>query len=237
MTSESVLWTVVSVLGLLVIVLTLLVVGLLRRAAPILERAERLLAGGVAGGPTVLEGLPIGSPVDPFVVDDLSGRPTVASDVLAGPRTVILLLSTHCEPCRGLSQEMVGQDWATSATRLVVIQSVETGADPLPVCADAETYIQGASQEASVAFGSNITPHAFVVDARATVLAKAIPESLAQLRTLAKDLGTPSTVNANGRVENSHHDHAHPETSIPEVSFLPPAETASSLSRRPNQTR
>lgn len=235
MTIEAALWTVITVLSVLVIVLTLLVVGLLRRAAPVLERAEHLLAAGATTGANVLEGLLVGKRVGPFVVNDVAGRPAVAGDILTGPRTLVVLLSTHCEPCRHLSQQMSSEAWATPAARLVVIQSVEPGANPLPVGADAQLYVQGAGQEASAAFGSNITPHAFVVDRDATVLAKAIPESLTQLRVLATQLAAPVAVTT--RESDGHHHHARSETSGLEAPLRTPQEAASGLSPRPTQMR
>lgn len=231
------LWTVVTVLSVLVILLAVLVVGLLRRAAPILERAEQLLAAGATGGANVLEGLPTGSQFAPFVVHDVAGRPAVASDILAAPRTLVLLLSTHCEPCRSLSQEMGNQIWNTPAAQLVVIQTVDSDADPLPVCSDAQTYIQGAGQEASTAFGSNITPHAFVLDSHATVLAKAVPESLNHLRALATHLETTPTSTINNDGPRPNHNHAHEATFTLQIPPSTPAEKASDTSRQPTRMR
>lgn len=235
MTTATALWAVVSVLAIVVIVLAVLVVGLLRRAAPILERAEHLLAAGTTSGANVLEGLTAGARVDPFVVSDQTGRSMVAGDVLAGPRTLVLLLSTHCEPCQALSQEMTGRSWDTPAARLVVIETLEPGASPLPVCSDADLYVQGPGQEASAAFGSNITPHAFVVDEHATVLAKAIPESLNQLRTLATYLDARGEADTH-EVGGSHH-HAHQETFSVQASRPTPEEAAPVLSNQPTRTR
>lgn len=228
MSTEGVLWAVVSVLTVLVIVLGVLVLGLLRRAAPILERAEHLLAAGTTSGANVLEGLPVGSQIDPFAISDQTGRSVVASDILAGPRTLVLLLSTHCEPCQAWSQEMTRQAWDTSAARLVVIETLEPGANPLPVCSDAYLYVQGPGQEASAAFRSNITPHAFVVDEHATVLAKAIPESLNQLRTLATHLDASARADTH-EVGGTHH-HAHQETFSVQASRTTPEEAGPVLS-------
>lgn len=182
MTSQDALWTVVTVLALLVLILTLLVIGLLRRATPVLERAERLLAAGGSAG--ALEGLPVGALVDSFVVD-AADRQVPSTDVLTSPLSTVLFLSTHCEPCQRLSAEMAGRHWDNPSAPLVVVQSVDRGSDPLPVVADAVMYTQGESQPVSAAFGTNISPHAFVVESNGTVVAKVVPESLTQLWQVA----------------------------------------------------
>lgn len=139
MTSQAALWAVVSVLGVLVIVLTIMVVGLLRRAAPILERAEQLLSAGATSGANVLEGLAVGAKVEPFVAADRAGDRAVGHQILGGEtRALVVLLSTHCDPCLTLSRQMTNENWGMLESRLVVIQSIEPGASPLPVCPDAE---------------------------------------------------------------------------------------------------
>lgn len=235
MTTETALWAVVAVLTAVVIVLAVLVLGLLRRAAPILERAEHLLAAGTTSGANVLEGLPAGARVDPFVISDQTGRSAVSSEILAGPRTLVLLLSTHCEPCQALSQEMTGQAWDIAAARLVVIESLEPGVEPLSVCSDASLYVQGTGQEASAAFRSNITPHAFVVDENATVLAKVIPESLNQLRALATHLHAPAEAGTH-EIAGPHH-HAQQKPFSVQAAHPTPEEAAPALSSQPTRTR
>lgn len=205
------LWTLVVLLCVVVAVLAFTVTGLMRRVLPALERAETLLAAGGAGA---LEGLVEGSVVPAFTAYDTSGRAVASAEVIGSGYTVAVFMSSHCEPCQELSVQMAGRAWGVPGARILALQTVEGAAEPLPVFDDATLLIQGPDKDASRAFASNMSPHAFLLDGDGVVLRRVVPESLADLRAMVP---APTQHLGNGQVGLDQISLVEPRSAAPSI--------------------
>lgn len=171
-----------------VVLLAVLTLGLLRRLAPALEQAERVAAMG-----RVMDdlGLPEGSPVPAFDVVDGAGRAVPFSDV-GPPDRVVLFVDADCPACGAVTTALARHP-RPDALPLVVVAGSGTPPDHyaglraagFPVLAQPD----GA---ATAAFRQRAFPAAFAV-AGGTVVAAAIPGSVADLERLAAALPTSHT--------------------------------------------
>jgi len=187
-------WLVAFVmLWILVLILAALVTGILLRIETILKRTEaRLSVAGESHG----AGLASGETVPSFKTRT-SGGELVTSDVLLfGAPSLFLFVGTDCPPCQRLVSDLESDGW-NLATRLLLVTSGEEGTQEwlqnippgVPVIFDAE-------REVNRAFATDITPHAFLIEA-GKVIAKSIPGSLAALH------GWAVSHSADGEVVNS----------------------------------
>jgi len=176
-------------LWLLVLVLAFLHLGLLRRILPVLEAAERHGHGGLPG----LGGLPAGTPLPDFELETEAGDPVHVRD-LRDRQAVWLLASPGCAPCEALAAELREAGEAALGVPLVTISDVSDTGRTLGLPPGVTTLFQreGAAAEA---LRTDATPHALAVDTRGVVVATTTPNTLDDLRALARRLteggGTP----------------------------------------------
>lgn len=178
----SAAWIVAYVaLSVLVLLVGLLVLGTLRRLAPLLERTEARLAD-VAHDLTP-QGLAPGEAVPPFEVKRHDGSTFTDAD-LRGASSLVLFLGVDCRACERLIDDVERSRVPDLGVPVVVATASADQARKLATDPRVEVLIQR-GRELSRAFESNVTPHAFVVDARGIVLASGTPNDWERLRLLA----------------------------------------------------
>lgn len=169
------------VLSALVLALAVIVLGLLRRFSEALERVEQ--AAGHGGAHEL--GLRPGQQMTPVQVHTADGH-EVALPVPDAPRTVVVLLEPDCAPCGTVMGQLLESGWPPSAPPLYVV---------LPDHPDSRVFAAGHSPGVGVgyqrdrlvssAFGTNVSPVAYVVDGSGRVLAADVPAGVASLVELA----------------------------------------------------
>lgn len=167
------LWALVMVLGVLVL-------GTLRRLAPVLERAD--LSRSDAAELVSPGGLPIGATVPEFSVFRADRAPFTEKS-LEGSKTIVLFLSSSCQPCERLVADLRDGDVPDLGVALVVVTDDPDHADALDRAADVTVLAQDDRSLAHV-FESKATPHAFVVDEARRVVATGTPNDWGGLRQL-----------------------------------------------------
>ena len=170
------------VLWLLVLALAFLQLGLLRRILPVLEAAERHGHGGRFG----LGGLAPGTPLPDFEVETEAGDPVHTRD-LRDRQAVWLLASPGCAPCEVLAAELREAGGAALGVPLVAVSDASDSGQTLGLPPEVTTLYQRAGV-AGEAFRTDATPHALAVDAQGVVVATSTPNTLADLRALARRL-------------------------------------------------
>ncbi len=164
-----------------VLTVLVLVLGLLRRIGPALAAAEEALVQPRQRQP--MEGLRVGE----RVAIDASGRDL--AELLVRGRHVLLFLKTGCHPCEALADELILNRTEVSLSRLVVVvpdlpESRELKLD------NVVQVVRQRDDELARAFGTSITPHAFLVDEHGRVLANEIAPSFETLCQLSATVGS-----------------------------------------------
>jgi hypothetical protein len=176
-------------LWLLVLVLAFLLLGVLRRILPVLEEAER----HGHGGPLGLGGLPAGTPLPDFEVETEAGDPLRAGD-LRNRQAVWLLASAGCAPCEALAAELRQAGEPALDVPLVAVSDASEPGRTLGFPAWVTRLYQRGGAAAD-ALRTDATPHAVAVDGHGVVVATITPNTLDDLRALARRLteggGTP----------------------------------------------
>jgi hypothetical protein len=170
------------VLWLLVLALAFLHLGVLRRILPVLEAAERHGHGARFG----LGGLPAGTPLPDFEVETEAGDPVHTRD-LRNRQAVWLLASPGCEPCEALAAELREAGEPALGVPLLAISDVSETELTLGLPPGVTTLYQRQGAAAD-ALRTDATPHALAVDARGVVVATTTPNTLDDLRALARRL-------------------------------------------------
>jgi hypothetical protein len=177
---------VVAALVVVVAFLGLALAGLVRTVEGLRRRVDAL--EGSTPIHHVAAGLPVGAPVPAFEAKTARGT-TFRSAALAGQRHVIALADPVCEACEQLVPALLSSADAGELPRCVVVV-----AGP-----DAGTWTEPAEAEGGAilvldpdalvadAFGSDFTPHAFVVDEGGSVAAQGPAGDLAAVRRLLRD--------------------------------------------------
>lgn len=174
-------WIVAFVaLWMLVIVLGLLVLGTLRRLAPLIERAEESLSAAAAGMSP--GGLPIGSTVPAFSVEEVGGS-TFTHGHLEGSRTIVLFLSSSCRACERFVDDLENGRIPNLGVQLVVVSDDADQALTFSRASSVTMLVQK-DRSLSRVFESDATPQAFVVDEARRVLASGTPNDWERLRRL-----------------------------------------------------
>lgn len=176
------LWVVVVVQGAVLTVLAALYIGILRRLIPTMEKAESLVTAGGALG--LDEPKSVGHQLPDFEVLDEKGD--VRKSALIFDRvSIVLFLSGHCEPCRGLAAQIKNSEWK-GQNRLVVILTDPPGDSSVDVGGACLVLRQTSDGAASKAFGTNITPIAFLVEEGGHVETWGIPGGLDDLMVIGR---------------------------------------------------
>lgn len=178
----SPIWVVVVAQAVVVVLLAAVMLGLLRRVLPTLARAEAILADSANGTPANA-GLSPGSRVPHFAASGQDGTSLLSKDLLTDELSIVLFTSRDCEPCRVLNHELVHGGWPLDSPLILVSSQGEQHPGRQPT-GNVSVLVQNDAQQVSAAFGSNIFPHAFLVSAGHIVRGTAIPESVADLKSL-----------------------------------------------------
>ncbi|HXG77237.1 MAG TPA: redoxin domain-containing protein [Gaiellaceae bacterium] len=174
----------------LVIVIGLVVLGTLRRLTGLLERAEESLR---AAATISLGGLWPGTTVPPFASETVEGDSFGASD-LDGDQWIVLFLSSACQACEPLVEDLKSAAVPDLGSRLVVVAEDAGWARELARARSVSVLVD---EDGAIArmFDIRVVPQAFVIDEARTVLAAGRPNSWDGLR----DLQT-SALNGGGRL-------------------------------------
>lgn len=167
----------------IVAVLALTVLGTLRRVSVVLEQAESILRTRVGSGPG---GLPPGTPIPDFEGLFSDGSQFTRSSLLGTP-SVIVFLSRNCPACRALEEDLAGRDLSDLGTRAIAVVDDPRDADLLAMVAGFEAVVQ-TERSIADAFGSNATPHAFVIDAGGVIAASGTPNAFDSLKRLVSSV-------------------------------------------------
>lgn len=167
-------------LWMLVVVLGFLVVGTLRRLAPILERLES--ESPPISADAAPRGLPRGTPVPEFEAKQAGGAPFGASGLRGAP-SFVLFLSEDCRACARFVRDLGKGRVPELGAQLVVV------VDDAPLAlelarADGVTVLVQRDRKIADIFESNVSPHAFALDAEGVVLASGTPNDWTRLRRL-----------------------------------------------------
>lgn len=175
-------WIVAFVaLWVLVLVIGLLVLGTLRRIVPTLERLESYIPPISADA--LPRGLSAGAAVPEFEAERAGGGRFAISDLRGSP-AFVLFLSEECRPCARFVRDLAKNRVPDLAAKLVVVVESDSLAEQVARAEGAVVLVQR-ERELADAFDSNVTPHAFVLDADAVVLASGTPNDWTRLRHLA----------------------------------------------------
>jgi hypothetical protein len=171
----ALLWSTVGLMA-----FTLL--GLLRRAVAVLEATDLELEA--QGWRPSFGGAPHGTVIPEFFVADRAGAQVAWTDLLGDSR-VWVFLESHCPPCRQLVSELERSPRFADEVPLAVIMDDSDAGRSYPFPPGTLVFYQ-ADRLASIAFQSSASPHGFAVDAQGRVVDTAIPNTVNDLRRLAR---------------------------------------------------
>jgi hypothetical protein len=169
-------------LWIVVMVLAGLVLGLLRRVEGILTRAESHSAAMII---TPKFGLHPGELVPAFMGHDASGRPVDSSDVLSAAPLVFLFVEEGCRPCGQLVTDLATEGWQANTPLVLVASNQLKSREWLNRSLGGVSVLFEENNRISDAFATGVTPNAFLVGDRRTVIAQFGPASLSALRSWA----------------------------------------------------
>jgi len=156
-------------LSLVVLVIVAVLLGVLRRAISVLEQAESRSEGSQS---LPVQAIPTGTRVGDFALRNGSHGVVNFNELVQRP-TVVLLISAECGPCHRLVSELRAAKRRLAALDLIVITDATPASE---TDSDIPLYIQ-MDRAATIAFESNATPHAFLVDVDRVVLGSRIPRT------------------------------------------------------------
>lgn len=141
------------------------------------QQAEKSLEARGPGDAT--GGVPLLGVVPDHELWDPSGAQTQFYELI-DQTSIFLFVDSDCQPCRRLLSELETRDEAINGTPLFVVLNDSTANRRLiiPLHVRALFQREGAS---SKAFGTNATPHAFVIYPGGTVLDRLVPRSAEDL--------------------------------------------------------
>lgn len=176
-------WIVAFVaLWMLVVVIGFLVLGTLRRIVPTLERLESSTLPISADA--LPRGLPPGARVPEFEGERGVGGQRGTSDLRGSP-SFVLFLSEECHPCAQFVRDLSKDRVPELGAKLVVVVDKASLARQFTSTQGVTVFVQQ-DREIADAFDSNVTPHAFALDADAIVLASGTPNDWTRLRHLTQ---------------------------------------------------
>lgn len=168
------LWLVVLIVGALLVGTLHRVIPVLVEAESAMERARRMARVG---------GIEVGSIVPPFSVDTVD-HSLLTDDDLRGTTSVVLFIGNECPACDELNRSLEAGDVPEIDARLVVVASdnshgMRLSRSRVPVVADADRVV-------TASFGSDRTPHAFVIDPAGRVVGVGSPNGWSGVRELVE---------------------------------------------------
>lgn len=178
-------WTTAFVvLSILVFVLGVLVIGLLRRLAPVLDRLE---ASSVTDSSPVREGLDAGMRIGRFEAVTASGQ-TVDREAITrfARQSVIVFVEPGCGHCENIMSELVATPWRSELLPLYLVLSESPEARQYQLERSGGAVLYQHDNAVSDAFGTNVSPVAFVLDADGTVVSRHIPRQTEDLVAIAR---------------------------------------------------
>lgn len=171
------------------VICIILVLGLLRRTNGVLERVEARLSTAPLGD---LEGFSPGQSVPNTRLQMTDGVTTSSSQLFAQQITVVVFLSSSCEACDTLRQEMRASGWNATGAQLLVAQS-----DTAIRIGGASTLVEESSENLAGMLGVMIYPLAYLIDQRGIILGRDIPSSMESLESLITSVDSGETVMSN----------------------------------------
>jgi hypothetical protein len=181
----------VAILAVGLVWLGLALVGAVRELSELRERVARLETQD-EHGPLVLPGrLPIGAREPAWEVVRPDGS-VASSAALRGTRHLVVVADADCRACDGLVPAVVAAAAADTLLPTVVVGRGEPGAIPVawrPDPASRGTVIVGCEHDDEVgrAFGTDLSPHVFVIDEGGSVAAQGGALSLEEVRDLVAE--------------------------------------------------
>jgi hypothetical protein len=177
------------VLWIVVVLVLLVVVGVLRRALAVLEGAttpggtdHRAVSAEVV---TNYGGAPPGTRIPPFAVENGTGA-ALSSDELLGRARLYVFVTAGCPPCERLVAELASSPGGEEMP--IVLFAHDRSDVKVASLPPSVTVLEQPDGSASRAFQTKTFPQAFAVNADGLVQATAIPNSLSDLRMLARAL-------------------------------------------------
>lgn len=164
-----------------VFIIGCLVVGLLRRLDFALVETQKAL--GVAAATLRTDGIRPGEFVGRFIAETFDGE-TFSRRHLMGEDTAVVFVSSSCAACKQLISDAEHALTAHPAPRVVLVARDADDAMWWGGIADI-TVVVDRDAAMAAAFESHRTPHVFVVDASARVLASGSPQSWSEVFELA----------------------------------------------------
>jgi len=177
---------VVAALVVVVAFLGLALAGLVRTVEGLRRRVAVLEDAAPVHQPAA--GLPVGAPAPAFEAKTLRGT-TFRSVALSGHRHVIALADPACAACEHLVPALLSSaDAGELPPCVVVVTGPDAGTWTEPEGAEGRALLV-LDPDALVAnaFGSDFTPHAFVVDESGSVAAQGPAGDLAAVRILLRE--------------------------------------------------
>jgi hypothetical protein len=171
------LWAVVAVM-------LVVLIGVVRQALAAIERGS--VRPGSAEVASTYGGAPPGTEIPHFVAEDPSGRLVSWSELLGRPRLCIFV-AAGCPPCKTLVAELAGHP-GDLARFSPILFTDDLNRPELASLPDAVTLLKQLDGAASSAFENRAFPQAFAVDEAGVVRGVAIPNTVADLRSLGSTL-------------------------------------------------
>ena len=179
-------WVAIGVLAAVVLWLAFALAGAVRELAALRGRVAAL--EDETGPVHLADGLPVGAAAPSWRLTERGGA-GVSSSAMRGTRHLVLFADADCRACDALVPEVVG---AASSDRLlptVIVGRGAASATPAAWVSQAGRVIVGVEQgvEVSEAFGTEVSPHAFVIDEGGFVAAQGGPLTLDDVQALIAD--------------------------------------------------
>jgi len=169
---------VIVVLWVAVLALAVVVLGVLRQVSAALDRAA------AHSGPIApwQQGPRVGDLVPHFTGRDMAGK-VVDDRGLRGQPALLVFLREGCGPCHRLAQEMSANDLSAISDKLIIVTNA-TNPGELDV-PEGLRVVSESDNELSTPLAVQATPFAIALDEGGFVRAANVPNTLAELRSLA----------------------------------------------------
>lgn len=171
-----------AALWLVVVAGAVVFLGFLRRAVSVLEASESRLRGSSLP----IGGASPGTTIPTFEVRNDRGD-LVRSEDLTATSAVFLFASADCQPCHSLLEQLNRAGWEAAEVPLVAVLN-DSAEDRAITFGHGVIALYQSERKAAAAFESIATPQAFAVDSNGVVIDSRVPQSIDDLRRLARSL-------------------------------------------------
>ena len=181
------LWVAVSLLALALLWLGFALAGAVRELAALRDRVAALEADD-AGTVHLADGIPIGSTAPSWRLTAADGG-EIASGSMRGVRHVVLFADADCRACDELVPDVIDAAGLDRLPPVVIVGRGAVDASPAAWAPRPGRVVVGVERDAEVseAFGTEVSPHAFVIDEGGFVSAQGGPRSLAEVHALVSE--------------------------------------------------